>query len=168
MQQNSQAKAAPSLAGGARWTPSVLVSTASLSLLLACVLAMLRTGAPLFDPRSTPFDLLSNGTHLFGRTVVLVSFDGLRCVSPALSVILADVPLRSDYLLRGLAPHLTNISMQGIRAEYMKPIFPVSCNSTLQNIFYINLPVELSWPVCSTPFAHHAVFHVSPTSLLSY
>ncbi|KAF9223667.1 Phosphodiest-domain-containing protein [Gyrodon lividus] len=52
--------------------------------------------------------LLSNGTHDFGRTVVLVSIDGLR----------------SDYLSRGLTPHLIAISREGVRAEYMKPIFP--------------------------------------------
>ncbi|KIJ66879.1 hypothetical protein HYDPIDRAFT_85278 [Hydnomerulius pinastri MD-312] len=52
--------------------------------------------------------LISNGTHDFGRTVILVSIDGLR----------------SDYLSRGLTPHLTDISRKSIRAEYMKPIFP--------------------------------------------
>ncbi|KAH7885418.1 Phosphodiest-domain-containing protein [Phlebopus sp. FC_14] len=52
--------------------------------------------------------LFSNGTHQFKRTVILISIDGLR----------------ADYLDRGLTPHLLDISKQGIRAKYMKPIFP--------------------------------------------
>ncbi|KAF9220905.1 Phosphodiest-domain-containing protein [Gyrodon lividus] len=52
--------------------------------------------------------LFSNGTHEFKRTVILISIDGLR----------------ADYLDRGLTPHLLDISKQGIRAQYMKPIFP--------------------------------------------
>ncbi|KAF9491782.1 Phosphodiest-domain-containing protein [Pleurotus eryngii] len=53
--------------------------------------------------------LRSNGTHDFKRTVVLVSIDGFR----------------ADYLDRGLTPHLRNVSKQGIRAKFMRPIFPV-------------------------------------------
>ncbi|KAI0051055.1 Phosphodiest-domain-containing protein [Auriscalpium vulgare] len=52
--------------------------------------------------------LRSNGTHEFKRTVLLASIDGLR----------------ADYLERGLTPHLLDISKQGLRAKYMKPIFP--------------------------------------------
>lgn len=33
---------------------------------------------------------------------------------------------RADYLDRGLTPHLLDISKKGLRAKYMKPIFPVS------------------------------------------
>ncbi|KAI0314078.1 Phosphodiest-domain-containing protein [Amylostereum chailletii] len=50
----------------------------------------------------------SNGTHDFKRTVLIVSIDGLR----------------ADYLDRGLTPHLLDISKQGLRAKYMKPVFP--------------------------------------------
>lgn len=51
-------------------------------------------------------------------------------------VLITDVLFRSDYLLRGLTPHLVSIAKQGIRAEYMKPIFPVSCDGTFtQNEF---------------------------------
>ncbi|TFK40742.1 Phosphodiest-domain-containing protein [Crucibulum laeve] len=53
-------------------------------------------------------ELLSNGTHEFKRTVLIVSIDGLR----------------ADYLDRGLTPHLLDISKQGLRAKSMKPIFP--------------------------------------------
>lgn len=52
--------------------------------------------------------LYSNGTHEFKKTVLMVSIDGLR----------------ADYLDRGLTPHLLDISREGIRAKYMKPIFP--------------------------------------------
>ncbi|KAN0087493.1 Alkaline-phosphatase-like, core domain containing protein [Tylopilus felleus] len=56
--------------------------------------------------RNTP--RLSNGTHEFKRTVILISIDGLS----------------ASYLDRGLTPHLLDISHQGLRAKYMKPIFP--------------------------------------------
>ncbi|KAA1469665.1 Phosphodiest-domain-containing protein [Dentipellis sp. KUC8613] len=52
--------------------------------------------------------LRSNGTHDFKRTVLIVSIDGLR----------------ADYLDRGLTPHLLDISKQGLRAKFMRPIFP--------------------------------------------
>ena len=38
----------------------------------------------------------------------------------------ANVVHRADYLDRGLTPHLLDISKQGLRAKYMKPVFPVS------------------------------------------
>lgn len=53
--------------------------------------------------------LLSNGTHDFKSTVLMVSIDGLR----------------ADYLDRGLTPHLLEISRVGLRAKWMMPIFPV-------------------------------------------
>ncbi|KAJ1962051.1 hypothetical protein H4R35_007390, partial [Dimargaris xerosporica] len=53
--------------------------------------------------------LLSNGTHQFQKTVILVSFDGFR----------------ADYLDRGLTPHLLDIEARGgFRAEYLIPSFP--------------------------------------------
>ncbi|KAG9015293.1 hypothetical protein FRB93_012992 [Tulasnella sp. JGI-2019a] len=52
--------------------------------------------------------VLSNGTHPFARTVLLVSLDGLR----------------ADYINRNLTTHLHNISVKGLRAKWMKPIFP--------------------------------------------
>ncbi|KAG1887655.1 Phosphodiest-domain-containing protein [Suillus subluteus] len=52
--------------------------------------------------------LYSNGTHEFKKTVLMVSIDGLR----------------ADYLDRGLTPHLLDISREGLRAKYMKPVFP--------------------------------------------
>ena len=32
---------------------------------------------------------------------------------------------RADYLDRGFTPHLLDISKQGLRAKFMRPIFPV-------------------------------------------
>ncbi|TFK87336.1 Phosphodiest-domain-containing protein [Polyporus arcularius HHB13444] len=52
--------------------------------------------------------LLSNGTHEFKKSAIIVSIDGLR----------------ADYLDRGLTPHLLAISKDGLRAKSMKPIFP--------------------------------------------
>ncbi|KAK4700203.1 hypothetical protein P7C70_g6048, partial [Phenoliferia sp. Uapishka_3] len=49
-----------------------------------------------------------NGTHWFDRTVLLVSLDGVR----------------ADYLERGLTPHLVGIAKKGLRAEFLKPVFP--------------------------------------------
>jgi hypothetical protein len=93
---------------------------------------------------------------------VLVSFDGLRCVSLAdLFKFTANVLFRSDYLLRGLTPHLTNISKQGIHAEYMKPIFPVSRDGTFQNLFSINLLVENQDGQLQHRFSHITAGHVT-------
>ncbi|KAL8277172.1 hypothetical protein RQP46_010420 [Phenoliferia psychrophenolica] len=49
-----------------------------------------------------------NGTHWWDRTVLLVSLDGVR----------------ADYLEKGLTPHLVGIAKKGLRAEYLKPVFP--------------------------------------------
>ncbi|KAH9041999.1 Phosphodiest-domain-containing protein [Lactarius pseudohatsudake] len=54
--------------------------------------------------------LRSNGTQNFKRTVLLVSIDGLR----------------ADYLDRGLTPHLLDVSKKGLRAKFMKPVFPIN------------------------------------------
>lgn len=72
----------------------------------------------------------SNGTHDFKRTVLLVSIDGLRD-APLISVrpLAANIMYRADYLDRGLTPHLLDISKQGLRAKFMKPVFPVSSPS---------------------------------------
>jgi hypothetical protein len=62
-----------------------------------------------YDTRIGRDALYSNGTHEFKKTVLMVSIDGLR----------------ADYLDRGLTPHLLDISREGLRAKYMKPVFPV-------------------------------------------
>ncbi|KZT44440.1 Phosphodiest-domain-containing protein [Sistotremastrum suecicum HHB10207 ss-3] len=52
--------------------------------------------------------LRSNGTHQYRKTVLMISIDGLR----------------ADYLDRGFTPHLFEISQVGLRAKFMRPIFP--------------------------------------------
>jgi predicted AlkP superfamily pyrophosphatase or phosphodiesterase len=52
--------------------------------------------------------MLSNGTHLFGNTVLLISLDGVR----------------ASYLDKGLTPNLLALSRKGLRAEYLQSIFP--------------------------------------------
>ncbi|KAH7884302.1 Phosphodiest-domain-containing protein [Phlebopus sp. FC_14] len=91
------------------WKHSFFIPTALLSALLALFLAGTFAGSDLSLRRRPINQALSNGTHDFGRTVVLVSIDGFR----------------ADYLTRGLTPHLLDICAAGIRAEFMKPIFPV-------------------------------------------
>ncbi|KAF8843353.1 Phosphodiest-domain-containing protein [Paxillus ammoniavirescens] len=80
-----------------------------------CALVLLTVGGAGYlgtyvsqNPARQKGELFSNGTHEFQRTVILISIDGLR----------------ADYLDRGLTPHLLDISKQGIRAKYMKPVFP--------------------------------------------
>ncbi|KAG8907981.1 hypothetical protein FRB99_001147 [Tulasnella sp. 403] len=53
-------------------------------------------------------EILSNGTHDFRRTVLVVSLDGLR----------------AEYVDRNLTTHLHDISLKGLRAKYMEPVFP--------------------------------------------
>ncbi|KAJ1644304.1 hypothetical protein J3B02_003326 [Coemansia erecta] len=62
--------------------------------------------------------LISNGTHWFRPTLILVSLDGFR----------------ADYLQRGISPSLVRIGKQGLRADYMIPSFP---SSTFPNHYTI-------------------------------
>ncbi|KAF2806616.1 Phosphodiest-domain-containing protein [Mytilinidion resinicola] len=52
--------------------------------------------------------LLSNGTHSFAPTTILISLDGFR----------------ADFLYRGLTPTLTRFVQGGISPKYMMPSFP--------------------------------------------
>ena len=77
--------------------------------------------------QNDPNAILSNGTHQYQKTVLLVSIDGLRLViSPLPSIELKEYCCRASYLDWGLTPHLLHISKRGLRARYMKPSFPVS------------------------------------------
>jgi predicted AlkP superfamily pyrophosphatase or phosphodiesterase len=51
---------------------------------------------------------LSNGTHIFKPTTILISLDGFR----------------ADFLNRGLTPTLRSFIEQGVSPEYMMPSFP--------------------------------------------
>lgn len=75
-------------------------------------------------------ELRSNGTHDFKRTVLIFSIDGLRrvllrCVTALTVLTIISSISSADYLDRGLTPHLLDVSKKGLRAKYMKPIFPV-------------------------------------------
>jgi len=37
----------------------------------------------------------------------------------------SSASVRADYLDRGFTPHLLDISKQGLRAKFMRPVFPV-------------------------------------------
>lgn len=54
--------------------------------------------------------LYFNGTDYFSSTVILISLSGFR----------------PDYLNRNITPYLNSLANNGIRAEKMYPIFPVS------------------------------------------
>lgn len=70
--------------------------------------------------------LRSNGTQEFKRTVLLVSIDGLRhAFKSKRSSDTTNATHRADYLDRGLTPHLLDVSKKGLRAKFMKPVFPV-------------------------------------------
>lgn len=71
--------------------------------------AVLANPPPALDSRPVSSDTrptTSNGTHLFQKTVILISLDGVR----------------ADYLDLGLTPHLLNIAQVGLRAEYLQPV----------------------------------------------
>ncbi|KAF9941174.1 hypothetical protein BGZ67_005625 [Mortierella alpina] len=59
-------------------------------------------------PLPLPPKVLSNGTHDFDPTVIVLSFDGLR----------------ADYLSRGHTPNILSVGTSGVVAEYMQPSFP--------------------------------------------
>ncbi|CEQ40678.1 SPOSA6832_02317 [Sporobolomyces salmonicolor] len=80
-----------------------------------------------------------NGTHWWDPTVILLSMDGMR----------------ADYLTRGLTPHLLNISRKGVRAEYLKPVFPTLTFPNHWSLLYVSF--ILISPPCRfppRPFTH--------------
>ena len=92
----------------------------------------LYTPPPLVNLNNLHFNgqtLRSNGTQEFKRTVLLVSIDGLRHalqIKHFIRALLTHATYRADYLDRGLTPHLLDVSKKGLRAKFMKPVFPVS------------------------------------------
>lgn len=51
--------------------------------------------------------------------------------------LVANITHRADYLDRGLTPHLLDISKKGLRAKFMKPVFPVSYSSRFEGTLLI-------------------------------
>jgi len=76
--------------------------------IILLLLSMLLTSENARPGSPSQHGLKSNGTHWFNNTVLIVSFDGFK---PA-------------YLTRELTPHLVEVSEKGLRAEYMRSIFP--------------------------------------------
>lgn len=57
---------------------------------------------------------LGNGTHKFGKTVILISLDGVQ----------------ASALEKGLTKHLVDVSRKGLRARFLQPVFPsLTCES---------------------------------------
>lgn len=54
---------------------------------------------------------------------------------------------RAAYLDRGLTPHLLAISGRGLRAKYMKPIFPVSALLSSALVTWTDLVIDVDFPV---------------------
>ncbi|EPQ54545.1 Phosphodiest-domain-containing protein [Gloeophyllum trabeum ATCC 11539] len=103
----------PELSGKRPWTKRILVLATAAALLLLGVAAgecLLSRRADKNTLRATFLKdaVRSNGTHDFKPTVLVVSIDGLQ----------------AGYLDRGLTPHLLDIAKKGLRAKFMKPIFP--------------------------------------------
>lgn len=85
-------------------------------LLLALLISFFHDHLPWLTPddKATsllPPSTLTNGTHTFSRTVILISLDGAK----------------PSYLNTSLAPHLSSLGTStphSRRAQYMQPIFP--------------------------------------------
>lgn len=85
-------------------------------------------GPPVRNIETQSLGVLSNGTHDFHPTVLMVSLDGLRYY-----IISHQTPqfthyflfyIRAEYVERNLTNHLHDISVQGLRAEFIRPVFP--------------------------------------------
>lgn len=71
------------------------------------------------------------------------------------------MPVRAEYLDRGLTPHLLDISKKGLRAKFMKPIFPVSRTvSVSYDKSLLILIVDSDFPVSVLYFLECTEVHV--------
>lgn len=140
------------------WSNSRILGVAvGVILLLVGGVAVKDKLAQLFVPH-TPLrfdanEVLSNGTHEFKRTVLLVSIDGLRCVTTSPHKARSNHKNRADYLDRGLTPHLLDISKQGLRAKSMKPIFPVRQAAPSVLLVPNSCDEDPDFPVRRSPFS---------------
>ncbi|TFK52494.1 Phosphodiest-domain-containing protein [Heliocybe sulcata] len=93
-----------------RLSTKKMLALAATALLL--LVGVVEVGIMIKSKHQAPDPVLnltrSNGTHEFKKTVLVVSIDGLQ----------------AGYLDRGLTPHLLDISKKGLRAKFMKPVFP--------------------------------------------
>ena len=84
----------------------VLILIVALFLLLALGAYRASNSSP--NPEHARPSTLSNGTHLFAPTTILISLDGFR----------------ADFLNRGLTPALNAFIASGVSPRYMLPSFP--------------------------------------------
>lgn len=72
---------------------------------------------PVRPPRrTTNVSYISNGTHSFQPTVLIISLDGFR----------------PDYIDIGVTPNMHRLREMGVAPEYMKPSFP---SVTFPNVY---------------------------------
>jgi predicted AlkP superfamily pyrophosphatase or phosphodiesterase len=84
----------------------VVIIAAFLALLYGAYKASTHTSTT--KPRPSIAATLSNGTHTFAPTTILLSLDGFR----------------ADFLNRGLTPTLNGFIRSGVSPKYMMPAFP--------------------------------------------
>lgn len=80
------------------------------SAIITFVVGLILVAYYIFKP-SKPIaapTMVSNGTHLFAPTTILISLDGFR----------------ADFLYRGLTPTMSKFIAEGISPKYMRPSFP--------------------------------------------
>jgi predicted AlkP superfamily pyrophosphatase or phosphodiesterase len=63
---------------------------------------------PVTGPNASGVKTVSNGTHTFQPTVLIISLDGFR----------------PNYIDVGVTPNLHRLRETGVAPEYMKPSFP--------------------------------------------
>jgi len=90
---------------------------------LAIALIVRVFSRPARRPPRQNVKILSNGTHSFQPTVLIVSLDGFR----------------PDYIDRDLTPNLHKLREMGVAPEYMKPSFPTVTfpNVLCQDLWYL-------------------------------
>ncbi|KAJ2516863.1 hypothetical protein H4217_004319 [Coemansia sp. RSA 1939] len=120
----------PGVFGRGRSAGRLLLAVPAAGVMLLCMGAYMRRHSCRMDHHGADADdrvpdasdeaehLVSNGTHWFRPTLVVVSLDGFR----------------ADYLDRGVTPELLQLGKRGLRADYMLPSFP---SSTFPNHYTI-------------------------------
>ncbi|ERF70989.1 hypothetical protein EPUS_03268 [Endocarpon pusillum Z07020] len=88
------------------WRRHLSVSLVIATLFLVLAFGAFKASSQFRHAQSVP--KLSNGTHLFAPTTILVSLDGFR----------------ADFLNRGLTPALNSFIASGVSPRYMLPSFP--------------------------------------------
>jgi predicted AlkP superfamily pyrophosphatase or phosphodiesterase len=109
-----------------RWTPKRIICChvtifGLITLGITIALFVRVFSRPARPHRTSNAVVLSNGTHSFQPTVLIISLDGFR----------------PDYIDIGVTPNLHRLREEGVAPEYMKPSFP---SVTFPNVYL--LPIE--------------------------